>query len=124
LQVDALVKAHKKLNAWKEAIILVEIVYEVTASLPAEERYGLVSQMRRAAISVPSNIAEGAARQSKKESIQFYSIARGSLSGLDTQLELCKVLNLLDPSRQIQVLTQLNQVDGLLSGLIRFKKES
>ena len=124
MQVDALVKAHKKLNAWKEAIILVEIVYEVTASLPAEERYGLVSQMRRAAISVPSNIAEGAARQSKKESIQFYSIARGSLSGLDTQLELCKVLNLLDPSRQIQVLTQLNQVDGLLSGLIRFKKES
>lgn len=117
-------KAHKKLNAWKEAIILVKIVYEATASLPTEERYGLVSQMRRAAISVPSNIAEGAARQSKKESIQFYSIARGSLSELDTQVELCKILNLLDSSRLTHVQSQLNQVDGLLSGLIRFKKES
>ena len=117
-------KAHKKLNAWKEAIILVKIVYEATASLPTEERYGLVSQMRRAAISVPSNIAEGAARQSKKESIQFYSIARGSLSELDTQLELCKVLNLLESTQMSRVINQLNQVDGLLSGLIRFKKES
>ncbi len=115
-------KAHKKLKAWQEAITLVRIVYEVTASLPSEERYGLVSQMRRAAISVPSNIAEGAARQSNKESIQFYSIARGSLSELDTQLELCKVLNLLDTTRMSLSLNQLNQVDALLSGLIRFKK--
>ncbi len=117
-------KAHKKLKVWQEAIALVKIIYEATAFLPPDERFGLVSQMRRAAISVPSNIAEGAARQSKKESIQFYSIARGSLSELDTQLELCKVLNLLDSSRLSHVLNQLNQVDGLLSGLIRFKKES
>lgn len=122
--MDTAEKAHKKLNVWKEAIILVKIVYEATALLPTEERYGLVSQMRRAAISIPSNIAEGAARQSKKESIQFYSIARGSLSELDTQLELCKVLDLLDSSHLTKVLNQLNQVDGLLSGLIRFKRES
>lgn len=91
-------KAHKRLKAWQESIELVKIVYKVTADLPSNEKYGLVSQMRRASISIPSNIAEGTARQGGKESLQFFTIARGSLSELDTQVELCKTLELLSSS--------------------------
>jgi four helix bundle protein len=115
-------KAHKKLKAWKEAMEVVKTIYGATTTLPQEEKYGLVSQMRRAAVSVPSNIAEGAPRQSAKESIQFYMIARGSLSELDTQVELCSALGLLDSSQLSTVSAKLTTVDGLLSGLIRFKK--
>jgi four helix bundle protein len=115
-------KAHKKLKVWKEAMELVKTVYDVTTTLPSEEKYGLISQMRRAAVSVPSNIAEGAARQSVKESIQYYMIVRGSLSELDTQVELCSSLGLLDSSRVSLVSAKVTAVDGLLSGLIRFKK--
>jgi four helix bundle protein len=115
-------KAHKKLRVWQEAMALVKMIYEATSTLPSEEKFGLVSQMRRAAVSVPSNIAEGAARQSKKETIQFYLIARGSLSELDTQLELCENLKLLQSSQISGVSAQLDKVDGLLNGLIRFKR--
>ena len=85
-------KAHKRLRVWKEAMELVKVVYKVTATLPSSERYGLIAQMRRAAVSIPSNIAEGSARQGIGESIQFYTIARASLSELDTQIELCDSL--------------------------------
>jgi four helix bundle protein len=115
-------KAHKKLRVWQDAMALVKMIYEATSTLPSEEKFGLVSQMRRAAVSVPSNIAEGAARQSKKESIQFYVIARGSLSELDTQLELCESLTLLQSSQISGVSSQVDKVDGLLNGLIRFKR--
>ena len=115
-------KAHKKLKVWQEAMELVKIVYGITTALPPEEKYGLISQMRRAAVSVPSNIAEGAARQSTKESIQFYMISRGSLSELDTQVELCRSLGLIDSTQFSIVSVHLTKVDGLLSGLIRFKK--
>lgn len=113
-------KAHKKLRVWQEAMRLVKLVYEATADLPPTERYGLTSQMRRAAVSVPSNIAEGAARKAKKESIWFYTISRASLSELDTQIELCYVLRLFDPSHNSRLIAQVNTVDSLLSGLIRF----
>jgi four helix bundle protein len=76
---------HKDLQIWQLGIELVETVYKVTAIFPASEMYGLTSQMRRAAVSVPSNIAEGAARQGQKEFIQFLYIALGSLSELETQ---------------------------------------
>jgi four helix bundle protein len=76
-------------------------VYRLTSTLPSEEKFGLASQMRRAAVSVPSNIAEGAARTSLNEFKQFLSIARGSLSELDTQLDLCQQLELIAiPTRQ------------------------
>lgn len=78
--------------------------------------------MRAAAVSIPSNIAEGSARQGNKEVIQFYTIARGSLSELDTQVELCKILGLLEPLHTSRITTQINLVDSLLSGLIRFKR--
>jgi four helix bundle protein len=117
-------KAHKKLKAWQEAMGLVRITYEMTSSLPPEEKFGLQAQMRRAAISVPSNIAEGAARRTSKDSIQFYVIARGSLSELDTQTELCLLLNLLKPENLLSLTKQIEKVDSLLSGLIRFKRSN
>jgi len=79
---------HQDLHAWREAMSLVEIVYRATASFPKDEFFGLVNQIRRCAISVPSNIAEGAARNSTREWVQFLGISCGSLSELETQLEL------------------------------------
>ena len=77
---------HKDLDVWKLGIELVQEVYEVTKVFPKEEMYGLTSQIRRAAVSIPSNIAEGYARESIKELIRFLYISLGSLSELETQL--------------------------------------
>jgi four helix bundle protein len=85
-------KSHRDLDVWKEAMALVKEVYKLTASLPRSELYGLSAQLRRAAVSVPSNIAEGAARESRKEFAQFLYIALGSLSEVETQLLLAKDL--------------------------------
>jgi four helix bundle protein len=94
-------KPHKKLDVWQLSMELAGTVYRLTSTLPSEEKFGLASQMRRAAVSVPSNIAEGAARTSLNEFKQFLSIARGSLSELDTQLDLCQQLELIAiPTRQ------------------------
>ena len=83
---------HKELRAWQAAMRLVQQVYALTATFPKEELFGLSSQMRRAAVSVPSNIAEGSARNGTKELIHFLSISTGSLAELDTQLELTNML--------------------------------
>lgn len=115
-------RAHKKLRVWQESMRLVKIIYELTLSLPDDERFGLISQMRRAAVSIPSNIAEGSARQTKKESVHFYSIARGSLSELDTQIELCADLRFLSDAQVSRATDQIETVGALLNGLIRFKK--
>ena len=73
-------KPHEQLDAWKVSMTLVKSIYDITTAFPIEERFGLAQQMRRAAVSIPSNIAEGAARTSTKEYAQFISIARGSLA--------------------------------------------
>ena len=80
-------KAHRKLVLWDRATNLVVSVYEVTRRFPASERFGLASQMQRAAVSIPCNIAEGAARKGRKEYLHFLYVARSSASELDTQLE-------------------------------------
>lgn len=87
--------SHKKLDTWQESILLTKDIYLVTANFPSDERFGLTSQMRRSAVSIPSNIAEGASRSSRKERRRFYEIARSSLVELDTQIELSLKLNLL-----------------------------
>lgn len=99
-------------------MLLVKEIYAVTAGFPKEELFGLVSQMRRAAISVPSNIAEGAAREGDKEYLRFLSIARGSLSELDTQIQIAVMLGYLDDPHLIQDLC--DRVGRLLNGF--FKK--
>ncbi len=81
-------RPHERLEVWRDAMDLVEAVYRCSASYPSDERYGLTSQIRRCAVSVPSNIAEGAARRSTPDYARFLSIARGSLSELDTQRQI------------------------------------
>ncbi len=85
----------KDLEVWKRGIDLVEDVYSLAAKFPANEQFGLVSQMRRAAVSIPSNIAEGQGRRNAKEFIQFLYIAKGSLAEIETQLIICERLGLI-----------------------------
>jgi len=115
-------KPHKKLDAWKSAIDLVTEIYGVSRLLPEDEKYNLSSQMRRAAVSVPANIAEGAARNTKKEFINYLHIAKGSLSELDTHLEIGKRLHYYNDSQLSAVSQLMERTDKMLSGLIRFER--
>ena len=112
-------KPHKKLDLWQVAMDLVIEIYRITESFPKEEKYGLSNQVRRAAVSVPSNIAEGAARQTKKEFVNYLHMAQGSLSELDTQLEVARRLAFLDGKIWEDLDKRLQRVDKMLSGLIR-----
>jgi four helix bundle protein len=85
-------RAHEQLEVWRDAMGLVERVYAISSGFPDAERFGLTSQIRRAAVSIPSNIAEGAARTSRQEYRRFLSVARGSLAELDTQLKIARRL--------------------------------
>ena len=89
-------RPHEKLDVWMGAMELARQIYTITAGFPKEEIYGLTSQLRRAAVSVPSNLAEGAARTGPREFLQFINISQGSLSEIDTQIELSKMLNYID----------------------------
>ncbi len=89
-------RAHRKLDVWRKSMDFVKEIYLITDKFPSSELYGLTSQMRRAAVSVPSNIAEGAARKGTKEYKQFLNIAQGSASELDTQIELALLLGFIN----------------------------
>ena len=110
-------RPHESLQAWKEAMRLVRIVYDLTKTFPKEETYGLTAQMRRASVSVPSNLAEGAARSSRKEFSQFLSVAKGSLSELETQLLISVDPGYLDKANEVFDSTE--HVAKLLAGLHR-----
>lgn len=92
-------RTHKDLDVWKEGIDLVAKVYEIIRGFPKEEKYGLVDQIKRSVVSIPSNIAEGAARNSKKEFIQFLFVSLGSISELETQLIIADRLGFLSDKR-------------------------
>ena len=111
-------KDHKDLDVWKESMLLAEDIYELTKVFPSEEKYGLSSQIKRAVVSIPSNIAEGAGRKGDKEFIQFLYIAMGSLSELETQLILSDRLQFVD-SVEIY-LNQIEKIKKMLFGLIRY----
>ncbi len=115
------IRNHKDLEVWKKSMDLVSNIYKITESFPNKELYGLTNQIRRAAVSIPSNIAEGAARNSKKEFIQFLYIALGSLSELETQIIIAnrlKYLNNLDT-----LLEDLKFSQKLINGLIYYLKK-
>jgi four helix bundle protein len=111
------VPSHYRLTVWRDSIELVSRVYSLTRQLPSSERFGLISQLRRSAVSVPSNIAEGAGRGGGPEMIRFLKIARGSLMELDTQLLICRELGFLDEQhlRRMQVRQLYGQINRLIS---------
>jgi four helix bundle protein len=109
------------LVAWQQAMLLVKQVYELTATFPADERFGLVAQMRRAAVSIPSNIAEGAARQTNRELAQFLIVARGSLSELDTQFRIAQDLDFSQPQSALEM--QIDRLFSLLGGLLKTQRD-
>jgi four helix bundle protein len=104
---------------WQKGIVLVRHVYEMTQAFPAEERYGLVSQMRRAAVSVPSNIAEGQARHTTREFIQFVSHAEGSVAELDTQLVIAIELGYCKNGKAESALQLVSELRKMLNALRR-----
>lgn len=111
------IKTFRDLIAWQKSMRLAEEVYRASKGLPDSEKFGLVTQLRRSAVSVPSNIAEGHARQSTDDYLRFLKIARGSLAELSTQVELAINLELLTPSQSLTEL--LEESDRVLQGLIR-----
>ena len=111
-------KPHKKLKVWQLGMEIVMDVYKLTESFPEGEKYGLTSQMRRCAVSIPSNIAEGAARNTKKEFVNFLHIAQGSLAELETQLEISLRLKLIGKDFWVVLDSKLLEEDKMLSGLI------
>ncbi len=111
-------KTHKDLDVWKKSMDLVVEIYTLTKVFPSNEVYGLSSQIKRAAVSVPSNIAEGASRKGNKEFIQFLYISLGSLSEVETQVVLAKRLGFTDEIET--TLINIEDVKKMLNGLIRY----
>ena len=115
-------KTHKDLEVWKKSISLVTEIYSITKSFPKEEMYGLTNQIRRASVSVPSNIAEGAARQTNKEFIQFLYIALGSNTEFETQLLIAYNLNFISEADYDNCHRKVDEIGKMLSGLISYRK--
>jgi len=112
-------RGYRDLLVWQKGMALARDVYQLTRSFPSEEKFGLVSQMRRAAVSIPSNIAEGQARKSTGEFVQFISTAEGSLAELDTQVQLSVDLGFSDPTHVARVSDAVTELKRMLNGLRR-----
>jgi four helix bundle protein len=108
----------KELRVWKESIELAKLVYRTSANFPADEKYGLKSQVNRAAVSVPSNIVEGAGRGSDKEFAQFLKIALGSAFENETQMILAEAFGFVTEAENQKLMQQLSDVQKMLNGLI------
>ena len=113
------IRSHRDLIVWQKAMDLVVSVYRETEAFPKTEIYGLTSQVRRAAVSVPANIAEGQGRRLAGEYIQFLAHARGSLLEVDTHLEIASRLGFVSPTTYSNLTDQLQEVRKLLNGLLR-----
>jgi len=113
------IKSFTDLNAWKEAHHLVLLIYELTKKFPSEELFGLVNQLRRAVVSITSNIAEGFSRSSYKEKAQFYSMALGSLTEVQNQLIVSRDLGYITEKEFKKLAEVTTTVSKLLNGLIK-----
>ena len=111
---------HKDLEVWKKSIELVKEIYTITTKFPNSELYGLTSQMRRSAISVPSNLAEGSAKFSDNDTLRFIDISLGSLAELETQVIIAKELNFINDNTQ--VLEHIKQINAMFIGLRKYLK--
>ena len=116
--MKAKLRNHKDLDCWKESINLVKEIYQITKSFPTDESYGLTSQIRRAVVSIPSNIAEGAGRQSRKEFIRFLFIAQGSLAELETQLIISNELGYCEFNKDTE--QKILNLKKMIKGLINY----
>ena len=113
-------KTHKDLDVWKNSIHLVKEIYQLTSKFPKDELYGLTQQLRRASVSVPSNISEGAGRNSKKEFLQFLYIASGSLSEVETQIIISYELDFISAMEFENMINKINEIRAQLFGLIKY----
>jgi four helix bundle protein len=111
-------RSYKDLVAWQRAMDLVTATYRSTTNFPADERFGLTSQLRRAAVSIPSNIAEGQGRLSEKEFRHFLGQARGSLMEVETQLQIAQNLGYIEAAQTLELLKACAEVGRILNGLM------
>ncbi len=116
-------KTHKDLEVWKNSIAFVTDIYNITSKFPKNELYGLISQINRSAVSIPSNIAEGAARNHHKEFIQFLYISLGSLSEIETQLIISNNLGLITQEILNSLDDKMKTIRNQLNGMIKYLKE-
>jgi len=117
-------KSYRELLVWQKGIDLVVIAYKAKAGFPKSETYGLISQIRRAATSIPANIAEGYGRGTRKEYLQFIMVAQGSLKELETHLIVSEKLSYLTASQAARLLTQTDELGRMMGSLIRKLKAS
>ncbi len=113
------IKNFKDLKIWQRSMELAKIIYQATDSFPSKETYGIISQMRRSAVSVPSNIAEGFMRRYSKEYKQFLYIALGSLAELETQVLLSEELGFLKKDKNKDILSNIDELNKMITGLIK-----
>ena len=113
------IKSYQDLNIWKEGIGLVTDIYQITKQFPKEETYGLISQMRRSSVSIPSNAAEGFRRFYNKEYKQFLYILLGSCAELETQITISKELNYIDSSAKDKLLNRTDYICRMTTNLIK-----
>jgi four helix bundle protein len=117
-------KTYKDLEVWKESRLLVKMIYQATQQFPDAEKFGLTNQMRRCAVSVVSNIAEGVGRNYSKETVQFLHIAKGSTYELETQIIVANDLAFLNEMQTEELLAKLDLVKKLLHGFIQYKQKN
>ena len=118
------IRTYRDLVAWQKGVDLTDLVYRITRTFPADERFGLVSQMRRACVSIPANIAEGYGRAAKQEYIRFVQIARGSLFELQTHVEVARRQGWLGDSDLTKFQAHAEELDRIVSGLLRSLKRT
>ena len=113
------IKIFRDIIAWQKAMHLVVTVHRTCGALPKDERFGLESQIKRAAVSIPSNIAEGHGRSSRTDYIRFLYISKGSLNELETRTEIARAVGYFEPKSHGEILNEIHEVQRLLSALIR-----
>ena len=114
-----MIGGYKNLDVWKKAMALTNLIYDITSDFPKSELYGLARQMRRAVVSIPSNIAEGSSRGGTAEYIHFLTIARGSLSEIDTQSLISRDRNYITNEKYQEIEILLNDIGKMLNRLLQ-----